>query len=151
MITVIAIGKKHEDWIVRGLERYEKRLRKPFDVRWVLLPHSSLAGQEARQEESERIEKQLKDGDFLVLLDETGKLLSSPALSSLLQDNFAHSSSITIIVGGAYGVNDDLRHAADLIWSLSPLVFPHQLVRLMLVEQLYRAQAIAEGRAYHHD
>lgn len=151
MITVIAIGKKHEDWIVRGLERYEKRLRKPFDVRWVLLPHSSLVGQEARQEESERIEKQLKDDDFVVLLDETGKLLSSPTLSSLLQDNFAHSSSITIIIGGAYGVNDDLRHAADLTWSLSPLVFPHQLVRLMLVEQLYRAQAIAEGRAYHHD
>ena len=151
MITIIAIGKKHEDWIQQGLVRYEKRLRRPFDVRWVLLPHSSLTGQEARQEESERIEKQLRSDEYVVLLDEAGKILSSPALSSLLDDTFSHSSHVTIIIGGAYGVNDGLRQNADLVWSLSQLVFPHQLVRLILIEQLYRAQAIAEGRAYHHD
>ncbi len=151
MITIIAIGKKHEDWIAQGLERYEKRLRRPFDVRWVLLPHSSLSAQEARQEESERIETHLKGDDFVILLDETGKMLSSPALSSLLDDAFTHSSRATIVIGGAYGVDDRLRRKANLVWSLSDLVFPHQLVRLILVEQLYRAQAIAEGRAYHHE
>lgn len=151
MITIIAIGKKHEEWIQQGLERYEKRLRRPFDVRWVLLPHSSLTGQEARQEESERIEKHLKSGEHVILLDETGKILSSPVLSSLLHDTFTRSSQVTIIIGGAYGVNDTLRQKADLVWSLSHLVFPHQLVRLILIEQLYRAQAIVEGRAYHHD
>ena len=150
-ITVLGIGKKHEDWVVEGIERYQKRLRAPFNVEWVLLPHSSLEGDRARQEESERIEKQLKSGEYVILLDETGKILSSPALSSLLHDTFNHSSYVTIIIGGAYGVNDSLRHKADLVWSLSHLVFPHQLVRLILIEQLYRAQAIAEGRAYHHD
>ena len=150
MITILAIGKKHEDWVLPGLERYEKRLNKPFDVKWVLLPHSTLGGREARQEESERIEKQLNDGDCVILLDETGKMLSSPALSSLLQATFAHSRPVTVVIGGAYGVGGGLLRRADLVWSLSDLVFPHQLVRLILIEQLYRAQAISEGRAYHH-
>jgi 23S rRNA (pseudouridine1915-N3)-methyltransferase len=57
---------------------------------------------------------------------------------------------VVIIIGGAYGVDENVRKRADLIWSLSPLVFPHQLVRLLLIEQLYRAQEIAAGHPYHH-
>lgn len=151
MITIITIGKKHESWILAGLERYEKRLRAPWDVKWVSLPHSALDGQGARLEESERIEKALPPSNYTILLDETGRMLTSPALSSLLVDTFSHSRAVTIIIGGAYGVSNPLKKRVDTIWSLSQLVFPHQLVRLMLVEQLYRAQAIDEGRAYHHE
>ncbi len=150
MITVIAIGKKHEDWIIPGVERYEKRLRKPYDVKWVLLPHSSLEGRGARQEESERILSRINPSDYVVLLDETGKMLNSPGLTSLLEQSFAHSRDVAFVIGGAYGVDDTVKVRADRIWSLSDLVFPHQLVRLLLMEQIYRAEQIAKGTGYHH-
>lgn len=150
MITIIAVGKKHEGWIANGLERYEKRLVKPWIAKWVLLPHSPAEGVGARQEESERILQRLNPNDFVVLLDERGKLLDSPALAKQMEAVFPTGKNIVCIIGGAYGVNDALTTRADLVWSLSPLVFPHQLVRLILIEQIYRAQEIALGHPYHH-
>lgn len=150
MITIISIGKKHEDWVASGIERYQKRLRAPFSVEWVLLPPSGYDEPRARQEESERIKNMLKPSDYVVLLDERGKALDSPALSKLLQDQFNSSKQIVIIIGGAYGVDQSLHDRANYIWSLSPLVFPHQLVRLILTEQIYRAQEIENGGGYHH-
>jgi len=150
-IKIIAVGKKHEGWIEPGISRYETRLKRPFDVTWVLLPHSSLTGVSARQEESERILSRLKDDEFVVLLDERGKLLDSPTLSKALLEPLEKSQPVTMIIGGAYGVTDAVHTRVDLVWSLSPLVFPHQLVRLLLIEQLYRAQEIARGGHYHHE
>lgn len=151
MIRIIAIGRKHESWVSEGVDRYEKRLSKPWNCEWILLPHSSLEAAHARQDESERILARLKDDDFVVLLDERGRLLDSPALSQALQSQLDKSRPIICIIGGAYGVNEALTARADLVWSLSPLVFPHQLVRLILTEQLYRAQEIAAHRPYHHE
>ena len=150
MIQVIAIGKKHEPWIVDGLERYQKRLRSPFDIKWQLIAHSSLSDDRARQEESERLLAAVASDDFIILLDERGRNLSSPELAELLEAKINYSKNIKIIIGGAYGVNDELTERADLVWSLSRLVFPHQLVRLILVEQLYRVQEISHNRPYHH-
>lgn len=150
-LTIIAIGKKHESWIKEGLERYQKRLRPPFRLEWELLPHSSLEGASARQEESERIAKRLSTFDYVVLLDERGRLLDSPTLSALLQAQLHHSKRVAMIIGGAYGVTEELRARVHMVWSLSPLVLPHQLVRLLLTEQIYRAQEIASGGKYHHD
>lgn len=150
MIKLIAIGKKHESWVQEGIEHYQKRLRAPWNLEWVLLPHSSQEGARARQDESERILLRLSPSDYVVLLDERGKLLDSPALARTLQQQIDSSKNIVIIIGGAYGVSEELQQRASLVWSLSPAVFPHQLVRLMLVEQLYRSQEIAAGRPYHH-
>lgn len=150
MITIVAIGKKHEAWIEPGLERYQKRLKQPWNVEWVLLPHSSLDGLAARQEESERIQKRLTTDSFVILLDERGKRLDSPAFSSLIESTQVYGKKIAIIIGGAYGVTNELHMRADVILSLSDMVFPHQLVRLILAEQLYRAQAISQGSPYHH-
>ena len=151
MIKIIAIGRKHEVWIADGLQRYQKRLVKPWNSEWVLLPHSAREGLAARQEESERILAKLTPNDFVILLDERGKLLDSPALSRQLEQAFIIGKTPVIIIGGAYGVDDTITARANLIWSLSPLVFPHQLVRLILAEQLYRAQEIAAGHPYHHE
>ncbi len=151
MIKIIAIGKKHESWVSDGITRYETRLKRPFDTEWVLLPHSSRDGLAARQDESERILARLKPDDYVVLLDERGKLFDSPALARQLLVPLERSQSVVVIIGGAYGVDDTLHRRADLVWSLSPLVFPHQLVRLILAEQLYRSQEIAGGRPYHHE
>lgn len=82
------------------------------------------------------------------MLDERGKNLSSPELSNLITDNI--NKHIIFIIGGAYGVTSDLRQKSNVVWSLSNLVFPHQLVRLILAEQLYRAQEIHRGSHYHH-
>lgn len=148
-IRVLAVGKKHETWILEGLERYQKRLKKPYDIEWVLLPHSSLEGDTARREESERILQKIQDDDHVVLLDEAGKNLSSPEFSHLLETRFTQGQ-VAFVIGGAYGVTPELQARADVIWSLSRLVFPHQLVRLLLVEQVYRAQEIKNGGKYHH-
>lgn len=150
MITILAIGKKHEAWVVPGLERYQKRLQQPWNIQWALLPHSSLEGARARQDESQAILARLKPADYVVLLDERGRQLDSPGLSQLCQDVFLQSRPLVVVIGGAYGVDDSLHARADVIWSLSPLVFPHQLVRLIVAEQLYRAQSIASGSPYHH-
>lgn len=151
MIRILAVGKKHESWVTEGIERYEKRLVKPWNTEWVLLPHSSLEGDRAREDESGRILSRLKPDDFVILLDERGKMLDSPALARTIQSQLDMSKPVVCIIGGAYGVNDALTARADLVWSLSPLVFPHQLVRLVLSEQLYRSQEIAGGRPYHHE
>jgi len=149
-IRIIAIGKKHEPWIEDGLQRYQKRLQQPFDVLWVLLPHSALEGPAARQEESRRILDRIATQDAAILLDERGKMLDSPAISRIFEEQFGRSRSVVLVIGGAYGVDDTVHARADLVWSLSPLVFPHQLVRLIVAEQLYRAQCIAGGHPYHH-
>lgn len=148
-IKIIAIGKKHEQWVKDGINRYETRLRKPWDINWQYLPHSSLAEEAARAEESRRILEKIDRDDYLVLLDERGTMFNSPALSRLLANQLGFKK-VVLVIGGAYGVDDSIRARANTIWSLSDLVFPHQLVRLILSEQIYRASEIAAGRPYHH-
>ena len=150
-IRIITIGKKHESWVSEGIERYQKRLKKPFDVEWVILPHSSFDGVQARQDESRRIFTRLNANDYVVLLDERGRNVTSPDFSKRLVSILDTSCPVVIIIGGAYGVDETIMRRANFIWSLSGLVFPHQLVRLLLIEQLYRVQEIAAGRAYHHE
>ena len=87
---------------------------------------------------------------FVILLDERGKNLSSPEISSILSQNFVSAKEVVFVIGGAFGVDEDIRLKSDLVWSFSRLVFPHQLMRVMLVEQIYRAQEIASGGKYHH-
>ena len=150
MITIVAVGRKHEAWVAEGIGRYEKRLKPPFNIEWVLLPHSSLEGMRARQEESQALLARIKDDDVVILLDETGRQVTSPQLAAQLEQQFVGSRRVVLVIGGAYGVDETLMARADTVWSLSELVFPHQLVRLILAEQLYRAQEIARGGSYHH-
>lgn len=150
-IRIIAIGKKHESWVTEGIQRYQKRLRRPFAVEWVILPHSSLTDIRARQKESQRILLRVNASDYVILLDERGESIDSPELSSLLLKLLETSKDVVIVIGGAYGVDDTVVKRANFVWSLSKLVFPHQLVRLILTEQLYRAQEIASGNPYHHN
>ena len=149
-IHVITVGKRHEAWVADGIQRFIKRLKKPYDVTFKLVPHTTAGEQRSRDEESAAITKQLRSSDHVILLDERGKNFSSPQLADHLQQLFDTSRSVALVIGGAYGVNDQLRARVDTVWSLSNLVFPHQLVRLMVTEQIYRAQEISAGRPYHH-
>ncbi|MDO8336580.1 MAG: 23S rRNA (pseudouridine(1915)-N(3))-methyltransferase RlmH [Candidatus Saccharibacteria bacterium] len=151
MINIIAIGKKHEPWLADAVERYQKRLSTPFNLSWILLPNSSQKDAVAIKNESGDILNKLNPDDFIVLMDERGKMYDSPTLSKALVSPLEQSKNVVIIIGGAYGVSEEVRSRADIVWSLSPLVFPHQLIRLILVEQLYRAQSIHRGLPYHNE
>lgn len=150
MLKILAVGKKHEAWIVDGVKRYQERLKRPYDIEWILLPHSMLSNDAARQEESGRILSRLNGNDYVILLDETGKNINSIELSKLLRAPIDNSRQVVLIIGGAYGVDLSIHARSDFVWSLSKLVFPHQLVRLILIEQIYRSQEIANNKPYHH-
>ena len=149
-IRIISVGKKHESWVSEGIERYQTRLKRPFEIEWVLLPHSTLPNDRAAVEESQRILNRLNANDYVVLLDERGRNINSPALSKLIAGALESSREVVFVIGGAFGVDQTVQKRADFVWSLSGLVFPHQLVRLILTQQIYRAQEIAAGKPYHH-
>ena len=124
-MRIIAIGKKHEKWVSSGIELFEKRLKKPFNLKWDILAHSNFAEEKAREEETVRILAKIQPRDFVILLDERGKNISSPELSKILTNGFANSQNFVIVIGGAFGVTEELRRRANFVWSLSKLVFPH--------------------------
>ncbi len=145
MITIIAIGKKHDANLAAAIADYEKRLRPPFDVRWIQLPYSAKSDDAARDDESARILSRIAPDDTVLLFDERGRQMTSERFSQTIS-----ARPLTIVIGGAYGVNDVLRNRADLTVSFSQMVLPHQLVRLILIEQVYRGQSIANQHPYHH-
>jgi 23S rRNA (pseudouridine1915-N3)-methyltransferase len=112
----------------------------------------SLLPAKLKQEESAMILSSLKPDDWLVALDENGKSFSSRRMASFLQDRGNESvKRLIFLIGGAYGLDESILRKSKLHWSLSELTFPHQLVRLILAEQLYRACTIGRNEKYHHD
>ena len=150
-ITILSVGKKNDPLSAAAIEEYEKRLKQRFTIQWIFVPYSGLSGAEARRDESAKIRVHLKGSETVWLLDETGVQLTSPELSEKIETlKNGSTKDLFIIIGGAYGVDQAIKDRADFTWSLSKLVFPHLLVRLILVEQLYRAHEIARGSGYHH-
>jgi 23S rRNA (pseudouridine1915-N3)-methyltransferase len=150
-----SVGKAHESHVKEGIDMFTKRIGNYFSVEWKIIPMPKNAGAmselDLKQKEGEIILGLLKKEDYLVLLDENGKLLNSEAVASFLQQRANESSkNIVFLIGGAYGVSKDIMQRSDFKWSLSPLVFPHQLVRLILSEQIYRACTILRNEKYHH-
>ena len=142
MIKILAGGKPNANWTADAISEYEKRLRKPYDISWQFMSENKL---------SNYLEKWPFSGnDFVILLDERGANVTSPELSKKLETAFGSAKSVTIIIGGAFGVSDSVQRNADFILSFSKLVFPHQLARVMITEQIYRAQEISRGGKYHH-
>lgn len=142
MINIIAGGRKHLDWVNIAVSEYQKRLKKPFNIEWELIEEEKLNQYLAKWPFSGQ--------QYVILLDERGRNLSSPELSGILSQQFVNSREVVIIIGGAFGVSEEIRQKSNLVWSLSRLVFPHQLVRAILAEQVYRAQEIWNGGKYHH-
>ncbi len=150
-ITILSVGKKNDPLSAAAIEEYEKRLKQSFAIQWIFVPYSGFSGDEAQRDESVKIRVHLKSNETVWLLDETGVQLTSPELSEKIETlKNGSTKDLFIIIGGAYGVDKTIKDRADFTWSLSKLVFPHLLVRLILVEQLYRAHEIARGSGYHH-
>ncbi len=148
-------GKSHDDYVKTGIELFTKRTGNYYTVEWKIISPpknaSNLPTELLMQKEAEQIIAMLKKEDFLVLLDETGKQLNSPGLAAFLEQRAMQSTKkLVFLIGGAFGVSKEIKTRANFTWSLSPLVFPHQLVRLILTEQLYRACSINNNEKYHH-
>ncbi|MBC7722871.1 MAG: 23S rRNA (pseudouridine(1915)-N(3))-methyltransferase RlmH [Pedobacter sp.] len=154
-IQLWSIGKPHETYVQQGIQDFTNRISKYFPVEWnVISPPKNaavLSEIDLKKAEGLIIQNQLIKDDFLVLLDERGKNISSPEMASFLQQRGNESTkNIIFLIGGAFGVDDTVFKRANYTWSLSKLVFPHMLVRLILAEQIYRACSILRNEKYHH-
>lgn len=154
-ISFWSVGKTHEPYVKSGVEDFTRRISKYYKVDWNLIPAPKNAGMlsemDLKKKEGEIILEWLSKDDYLVLLDERGKQLSSEELAAFLQTRANESAKqVVFLIGGAFGVSDEVMKRANFKWSLSQLVFPHQLVRLILAEQVYRACTILKNEKYHH-
>ncbi|MBB1282806.1 23S rRNA (pseudouridine(1915)-N(3))-methyltransferase RlmH [Flavisolibacter sp. BT320] len=154
-ISFWSVGKAHEGYVKSGIDEFTKRLSNYFAVQWNIIPVPKNAGllseADLKKREGETILGLLKDDDYLIALDERGKSLTSEGLANFLQQRANESSkNLVFLIGGAFGLDEKVLQAARLKWSLSPLTFPHQLVRLILAEQVYRACTILRNEKYHH-
>jgi len=144
-VFIISPGKGHDSTVVEGIGEYQKRLGKRLEVEWAFPSVGT------REEEGALILKNSKEGDFVVLLDERGKDIDTPGFAKLLERHLGEGTKrIVFIIGGAFGVSEAVAARANATLKLSSLVYPHMLVRLILVEQLYRAVSIIDGGKYHH-
>ena len=152
MITVIAVGKLKEKAYKDLVDEYVKRLSAYTKVEIIEVADETNQLEEAKGKklEGERILKAIKKDSFTVLLDLRGRMLNSNELSLKIQEiNTYHSSNITFIIGGSLGVSDEVYSRADYKWKLSDLTFPHNLVRVILLEQIYRSYKIMNNEPYH--
>lgn len=152
---IISVGKSHDALFVKGIEEFTDRISRYYKVQWQIIapPKNAASLQEdaLKKEEAQLILKQLYEHDYVILLDERGKMISSPELAELLEPNqLGRYQRVVFIIGGAFGVDTSVQKMANFTWSLSKLVFPHMLVRLILAEQLYRACSIQRNEKYHH-
>ncbi|HEY1114561.1 MAG TPA: 23S rRNA (pseudouridine(1915)-N(3))-methyltransferase RlmH [Chitinophagaceae bacterium] len=154
-ISLWSIGKANDSYIKKGVEEFTKRTSKYFPVEWNIIPVPKNAGMlsemDLKKREGEIILQWLKPEDYLIALDEYGKQFTSEGLSQFLQQRATESTkNLVFLIGGAYGLDAPVLQRAKTKWSLSQLTFPHQLVRLILAEQIYRACTILRNEKYHH-
>ena len=143
MIKIIAGGKKNAGWALAACAEYEKRLHKQYEISWQFM-------------EEEKLAKFLSDWpfdgrDYVICCDERGENISSPEYSKKLETAFVNGKNVVILIGGAYGFDENVRNNSNFVWSFSKLVFPHMIARVMVTEQIYRASQIASGSPYHHE
>src|ERR1700754_4066390 len=141
-ISFWSIGKNNEAYIKTGVEDFTNRISNYFKIEWNIIPVPKNAGMmsemDLKKKEGELILQWLSKDDYLVALDERGKQLSSEGLATFISKTSNQSvKQIVFVIGGAFGLDEAVLQRAHLKWSLSELTFPHQLVRLILAEQVY--------------
>ena len=150
-----SVGKAHDSYVREGIEIFTKRISHYFPIEWKIFPTAKNAAQLSKEEikktEAIALINSLQTDDILVALDENGKQWNSLELAEFIHQKANESSkNIIFLIGGAYGLHDHILEKSNQTWSLSKLVFPHQLVRLILAEQIYRACTIIRNEKYHH-
>ena len=155
-IGLIVIGKTDTDYFIKAIDEYKNRLVHYIPFEMEIIPDiknvKNLSERQQKEKEGESILKALRPGDYIILLDEKGKEYTSVQFSSYLEKK-THTipKRLIFIIGGPYGFSDAVYKAASEKISLSKMTFSHQMVRLIFVEQLYRAMTILNGGPYHHE
>ncbi|MBB4037841.1 23S rRNA (pseudouridine1915-N3)-methyltransferase [Dysgonomonas hofstadii] len=155
-ITLLVIGKTDAGYFVDAITEYQKRLEHyiPFDIQIIpdLKNTKSLTVEQQKEKEGELILKSIQPGDYIVLLDEKGKEYTSAQFASYIEKKtHTVSKRLVFIIGGPYGFSQDIYNKANEKLTLSRMTFSHQMVRLIFVEQLYRAMTILNNEPYHHE
>lgn len=156
-ITILAVGKLKEDFFLKACEEYQKRLRSYCSVTVLELPESRLSERPSPGEleaalirESEEIEKKIPKNAFFVVCTPEGRQLSSEEFAAKLAAlKESGRSSVCFLIGGSFGIAEVLKKRADFQLSVSKMTFPHHLFRVLLLEQIYRAESIQAGTKYH--
>ena len=154
-IDLIAIGKRMPTWIDTGVKEYAKRLPKNVNFKLIeinpAIRGKNNSAENYKQKEEENINAALTEKSLIIALDEHGKTISSQSLADQLQTWNDDQQHISLIIGGADGLSDTIKKKAKQLWSLSAMTLPHGLVRVMMVEQLYRAWSITQNHPYHRE
>ncbi len=153
-IQLWTVGRSNDKDLKDSIQDFTARCNKYFPVEWVIISTKkagSIHPSEMKSREAELILPMINTRDILVALDENGIQMSSEQLAGFIQSKGNESTKrIVFLIGGAYGLSEEVLERANFKWSLSKLTFPHQLVRLILAEQLYRAFTILKNEKYHH-
>jgi 23S rRNA (pseudouridine1915-N3)-methyltransferase len=139
-IRLIAAGTRLPGWVDAGVADYARRFGHGLKFELVEIPVAR---------EAERMRKALREGDYVVALEVQGRAMATPELARWLAARMASGRDLALLVGGPEGLDAGLSTTADFRWSLSPLTWPHALVRILVAEQLYRAHSLLQGHPYH--
>ncbi|HWH62898.1 MAG TPA: 23S rRNA (pseudouridine(1915)-N(3))-methyltransferase RlmH [Ginsengibacter sp.] len=147
-----SVGKAHEHYVKEGIEIFTKRISHYYPVEWKIFPPSkSTSEEQIKKTEAMQLLNALQNDDILIGLDENGNQWNSLELAKFIRQRANESArNLIFLIGGAYGLDETILKKSRYQWSLSKLVFPHQLVRLILTEQVYRACTIIRNEKYHH-
>lgn len=146
-LLILSVGKERDELTHDIIKHFEMRLLRYVPVEWIFVGHES-----TKEKEGDKLLSLIKKEDYVVLLDEKGREMKSEELAELVENRMIDSSKrMVFVIGGAYGVSSAVHGRANYTWKLSSLVFPHMLVRVILIEQLYRAMTILRGEKYHHE
>jgi 23S rRNA (pseudouridine1915-N3)-methyltransferase len=152
-LRIIQIGKTRDNWIKEGINEYLTRLKPLIRLEISEVPDVSIRSavtQEAvKAREAALCLKRIASDDYIVLLDERGEAKTSLEFSSFLA-SVSHEKNVVFVIGGVYGTHESLKERADTVLRLSSMTFTHQMARLVLIEQIYRALMISGGRSYHY-
>lgn len=153
--VLLFLGKTSETYLLEGINEYEKRIKKylPFEIQTIasIKNTKNLSKNEQKEKEGELILKKIQSGDCVILLDAKGKLMNSETFAKWLIDKQMKGfKRLLFVVGGAYGFSPKIYKKANVKISLSPMTFSHQIIRLIFMEQYYRAYTIINGEPYHH-
>jgi len=151
-IRILAVGRKAAGWIAEAEKQYLQRLSHFADMGCELLApldEHSLGDGACRDQESAKLSAKCRPDEFVIVCDRSGKMLSSEQFAAELRQLQDRGARACLIIGGSHGVSEQLLSKAHLAISFSRLTFPHELFRIMLLEQLYRAFAIITGKKYH--
>ncbi|KEI16008.1 23S rRNA (pseudouridine(1915)-N(3))-methyltransferase RlmH [Clostridium haemolyticum] len=156
-ITIICVGKLKEKYLKQAIDEYSKRLSKYCKLNIVQLndektPDNASEKDELiiKQKEGMRILSHIKDSIYVIALDIKGKMVTSEELADFINDlGVRGNSNIALVIGGSLGLDEEVLHRANYKLSFSKMTFPHQLMRVILLEQIYRAYRINSGEPYH--